>query len=162
MDWQPYIRASWELVLEGEGRAEIQLPRRLEAYLVHLLARSFRSTRIPPDIICLEFESARQQDDFLRIGDACLLVDAWDIRRARLVSSDYYEQMGQMAYQMAALRVRPTDRDCEVLARCFPQLSRVLRGVHPEAWARGRAIAESNMGDSTEGLDLSDVSPLLC
>lgn len=105
---------------------------------MHLLARSFRSTRIPPEIICLEFERARFQEDFQRIGDSCLFVEAWDIRRARLVNDQYYEQLGQMAYQMAARRVRPADDQYEGLARAFPILSRVLRGSIPMP---GREVA---------------------
>lgn len=58
MDWQPYIKASWNLVMEAEGRTEVNLQDDLEAYLVHMMARNFRNSKMPPDIICLEFPKA--------------------------------------------------------------------------------------------------------
>ena len=129
MDWQPYIKASWDMVMAAEGRSQTQLDQELEAYLVHMMARNFRNAGIPPDIVCIEFGKARHADDYRQIGDACLFVDAWRIRRARLVAEDYYERMGQIAYGHAALATRPVDVLFDRLAREFKALSRVLRGV---------------------------------
>jgi len=53
MDWQPYIKASWELVVQAEGRTKVMLDNDLEAYLVHMMARNFRNLRLPPELICL-------------------------------------------------------------------------------------------------------------
>ena len=107
MNWQPYIRASWEIVMECESRSRVHLDDELEAYLVYMVARNFRNRDFPPDVICLEFNKARTRDDFRQIGDSCLFVDAWDIRRAKLVGRDYYEKMGQSAYTYAASAARP-------------------------------------------------------
>lgn len=129
MHWQPYIKASWELVLQAEGKAEVTLDDSLEAYLVHMMARNFRNPNLPPEIICLEFPAARTPEDFRQIGDSCLFVDAWRVRKARLVSSDYYQNLGRIAYASAALASRPIDEMFEQVAQAFPMLSRVLRGV---------------------------------
>ena len=143
VDWQPFIKASWELVVQAEGRTEVVLEDDLEAYLVHLMARNFRNTRLPPEIICLEFPQAKTPEDFRQIGDSCLFIDAWDVRRARLVSRDYYERMGQLAYGSAALASRPREPFFERVAREFSVLSRVLRGVYRLGYDRGVCNATS-------------------
>ena len=131
MNWQPYIRASWEIVMECEQRSQLFLDEELEAYLVHMMARYFRKHDFPPEIVCLEFTRARTSEDFRQIGDSCLFVDAWDIRRAKLVGHDYYEKMGQTAYACAASAARPMDQLLNRIAREFSLLSRVLRVVNP-------------------------------
>jgi hypothetical protein len=133
MNWQPYIKASWDLVMEAEGRTEVYLQDDLEAYLVHMMARNFRNPNMPPDIICLSFPQARTPEDFRQIGDDCLFVDAWDVRRARLVNRDYYQRMGQIAYSSAAIASRPINELYERVAKEFSLLSQVLRGVRDRA-----------------------------
>jgi hypothetical protein len=129
MDWQPYIKASWEMVMDAEGRTQTHLGSELEAYLVQMMARNFRNKGMPPDIICLELAQARHATDFRNIGDSCLFVDAWRIKPARLVSKDYYLKMGQIAYGYAAHSSRPVNRLFEQLSREFSNLSRVLAEV---------------------------------
>ncbi len=129
MDWQPYIKASWEMVMAAEGKTQIVLEDELEAYLVQMMARNFRNKDMPPDIVCLELGKARNSQDFRHIGDSCLFVDAWRIRPARLVSRDYYLKMGKIAYGCAALTSRPVDTLFEKLSKEFAALSRVLAGV---------------------------------
>ena len=131
MNWQPYIRASWEIVMECESRSQLFLDEELEAYLVHMMARNFRQRNFPPEIVCLEFSRARTSNDFRQIGDSCLMVYAWDIRRAKLVGRDYYEKLGQAAYVYAASATRPMDQLLHRIAREFGLLSRVLRGAKP-------------------------------
>ena len=71
MNWQPYIRASWEIVMECESRSQLFLDEELEAYLVQMMARNFRNKDMPPDIVCLELAQARDATDFRNIGDSC-------------------------------------------------------------------------------------------
>jgi len=129
MDWQPYIKASWEMVMAAEGKTQTILDEELEAYLVQMMARNFRNKDMPPDIVCLELGKARYSEDFRNIGDSCLFVDAWRIRPARLVAKDYYLKIGQVAYGYAALTSRPVDAVFERLSKEFTALSRVLAGV---------------------------------
>ena len=88
----------------------------------------FRSD-MPPDIVCLELAQARDATDFRNIGDSCLFVDAWRIKPARLVSKDYYQRMGQIAYGYAATASRPFDALFDRLGQEFKSLSKVLTGV---------------------------------
>jgi hypothetical protein len=129
---QPYIRASWEIIMECESRSRVNLDEELEAYLVYMVARNFRNGDFPPDVICLEFHKACTRDDFRQIGDSCLFVDAWDVNRARLVNDNYYEQLGQAAYAYAATASRPIEELFNRIAREFTLLSRVLAGVKPQ------------------------------
>ena len=129
MDWQPYLKASWEIVMAAEGKTQTMLDEELEAYLVQMMARNFRNKDMPPDIICLELARARHSQDYRNIGDGCLFVDAWKIRPARLVAKDYYRNMGQTAYGYAALTSRPADALFQKLSKNFMSLSRVLAGV---------------------------------
>lgn len=129
MDWQPYIKASWEMVMAAEGKTQTYLDQELEAYLVQMMARNFRNKDIPPEIVCLELAKAKHADDYRNIGDGCLFVDAWKIRPARLVSNDYYRRIGQIAYGYAALASKPVDGLFEKLSREFRALSLVLSGV---------------------------------
>lgn len=131
MNWQPYLKASWELVMESEGKSQVFLDQELEAYLVHMIARNFRNHQFPPDIVCLEFSRAKTRDDFRQIGDSCLFVDAWDVKRTRLVEKSYYAQMGQIAYSYAAVATRPVEEFFDVVAREFGTLSKVLRQLKP-------------------------------
>lgn len=129
MNWQPYLRASWEMVMESEGKTQVFLEEELESYLVHMMARNFRNNDFPPNIICLEFARAKNKDDYRYIGDSCLFVDAWNIKRAKLVERDYYEKMGQIAYRSAAIASRPIDQLFQKIAENFSMLSQVLRGA---------------------------------
>jgi hypothetical protein len=129
MDWQPYIKASWEMVMAAEGQTQTYLDQELEAYLVQMMARNFRNKDMPPEIVCLELAKARHAHDYRHIGDCCLFVDAWKIRPARLVSKDYYRRIGQIAYGHAALASKPVDVLFEKLSQEFRALSLVLSGV---------------------------------
>lgn len=115
--------------MESEGRTKVYLREEIESYLVHMMARTFTDPSIPPDIIALEFANAKTKGDYQRIGDSCLFIDAWDIKRAKLVSRSYYKEMGQIAYSSASLKDRPADQLLESVAQNFAFLSRVLRGV---------------------------------
>jgi hypothetical protein len=129
VDWQPYIKASWDLVMAAQGKTRIVLDEELESYLVQMMARNFRNHRLPPDILCLELTKARRAEDYRHIGDSCLFVDAWNIKRARLVSRDYYQRLGEIAYGHAALASKPFDTFLDRLGREFKLLSQVLSGV---------------------------------
>jgi hypothetical protein len=74
----------------------------------------------------------RARDDFRQIGDSCLIVDAWDVRRARLTSQYCYEKLGQAAYAYAAMATRPIEELFQRIAREFSCLSRVLTGIKPQ------------------------------
>ena len=127
--WEPYIKASWDLVIESQGRTKINLRDDMQAYLVHMMARTMTDTSIPPDIICLEFLNAKTLEDYRRIGDSCLFIDAWDVKRARLVASDYYENLGKIAYEYASTKNTIMSALYEDVSKNFSFLSMVLRHV---------------------------------
>lgn len=127
MDWSPYIKASWQLVMDSEGRTQIHLCEKLESYLVHMMARTMVDPGIPPDIICLEMAKAKTQEDYRRIGDSCLIIDAWNIGKSKMVSNNYYQDMGKIAYSYASIRSRPVNELFDEVSKNFHFLSKVLR-----------------------------------
>lgn len=127
--WGPYIKASWDLVVESQGKTKINLNEDMQSYLVHMMARTMTDTSIPPDVICLEFLNAKTLEDYRRIGDSCLFIDAWDVKRARLVATDYYENMGKIAYSYASTKNQIMSALYEDVSKNFSFLSMVLRHV---------------------------------
>jgi hypothetical protein len=71
------------------------------------------------------------RDDFRKMGNIRLIVDAWDVRRARLTSQDCCEKLGQAAYTYAAMATRLIEELFQRIARDFPRLSKVLTGIKP-------------------------------
>ena len=115
--------------MESEGKINLVLKEEIEAYLVHMMARTFTDHLFPSDVIALAFANAKTKGDYQRIGDSCLFIDAWDVNRAKLVDKDYYQNMGQIAYSVASLKDRPADQLLDSVAQNFAFLSMVLRAV---------------------------------
>jgi hypothetical protein len=94
-----------------------------EAYVVHLMARNFERTDIGEQTIAirlLENFHQRNKKEYALIGDECLLIQSFPLKRRRWPSEDYYVSMGQMAYYMA---------DNETMKESFIDASRVLSGI---------------------------------
>jgi hypothetical protein len=106
--WHEYIRSSYDLVIEAEGKSSIFLNEDLESYLVRLLAKWFDRNDIPPDTpVALMLMTAMQntkESDLAEVADVCLFYDSFKIRQARWPSQTYYKDMGTMAYGMAYVK----------------------------------------------------------
>lgn len=133
--WQPYVRASWELVMEAQGQSQTYLEPDVEAFLVHSMARSFDKASIWDQPIAVKMLSAQQlpnsqKKPVLReVGEECLFIDAWQIRQPRWPSPRYFQDMGEIAFGMASLSTRPADILLEMASTHFQLMSRVLRQV---------------------------------
>lgn len=133
--WQSYIRASWELVMEAEGRVQDFLESDVEAFLVHTMARNFENTRIWEDPVAITMLQARQasrsqrKETMQKIGEECLFIDAWQLKQRRWPSPTYFRDMGSMAFGYAAISTRPPDELLDQVGTQFGRLSRVLRTV---------------------------------
>jgi hypothetical protein len=102
--WFDYVKSCYDLVLEAEGRANIILDHEVEAYVVHLMANNFERTDIGTKAIAIELMSAMQQHDqehYRLVGDECLIIHSYPLKRNRWPSSTYYQDMGQIAYGFA-------------------------------------------------------------
>lgn len=105
--WQEYIRSSYELVLEAEGKTQTFLNEDTESYLVRLLAKWFDRADIPPEtpvaiLMMTAMQSSRDRDQhFANVADICLFYDSFKIKQHRWPTVNYYKDMGTTAYGMA-------------------------------------------------------------
>lgn len=121
--WLEYVKVCYDLVLASERDTQVILPHNTEAYVVHLMARNFERTDIGESAIAiqmLENFHRRDREEYGRIGDECLLIQSFPLKRRRWPSENYYVDMGKMAYYMA---------DNEPMSDEFLRASRVLSGV---------------------------------
>ena len=128
--WQDYVRSSYEMVLEAEGKSATYLNQDVESYLVHLLARWFDKNDVPPDtpvaiLLMTAMQAPREKDRQLaKVADVCLFYDSFKIKQRRWPSINYYKDMGTIAYGMAYTASR--DNVYEQLENNFSICSKVL------------------------------------
>ena len=133
--WQSYIRASWELVLEAEGRSHEYLDEGIESFLVHTMARNFENLSLwekPIGVTMLEAKhmpGQKRKETMRRVGEECLIIDAWQLKQRRWPTPTYFREMGSMAFGFAAISTRPPDDLLDQVGNNFGRLSRVLRTV---------------------------------
>lgn len=121
--WLEYVKVCYDLVLASERDTQVILPHNTEAYVVHLMARNFERSDIGESAVAiqmLENFHRRDREEYGRIGDECLLIQSFPLKRRRWPSETYYVDMGKMAYYMA---------DNESMSDEFINASRVLSGV---------------------------------
>ena len=105
--WQEYIRSSYELVLEAEGKSQTYLNDDIESYLVRLMAKWFDRNDIPPEtpvaiLMMTAMQTPRERDRHLaEVADICLFYDSFKIKQRRWPTANYYKDMGTTAYGMA-------------------------------------------------------------
>jgi len=96
-----YIRSCYDLVVETEGKINVILEHEIEAYVVHLMASNFTRTDIGTKIIAIELLTAVQNKDkngYKLIGDECLLIHSFPVKKQKWPSPTYYQDMGMIAY----------------------------------------------------------------
>jgi hypothetical protein len=128
--WLDYVKSCYDLVLEGEGDTNLILEHEVEAYVVHLMANNFERTDIGTEAIAIKMMEAvgtGRRQDFLKVGDECLLIHSYPLKRGRWPSPTYYHDMGVAAYgRINHMMERHFDRAGRVLNAVF-QKSNLLR-----------------------------------
>ena len=133
--WQDYVRSSYELVLEAEGKSQTFLNEEIESYLVRLMAKWFDKADIPPDtpvaiLMMTAMQSSRERDKQLaNVADICLFYDSFKIKQRRWPTLSYYKDMGITAYGMAY--VTSNDDLYNQLEVNFTTCSKVLSQIKP-------------------------------
>lgn len=143
--------ALWqELIREGEQRRHLALGEDLQSYLVFALMRHLGDADMAGRIMALEFLRAQerpQSPSRLRdVGDRCLLIAGLfpRLHRRRLVSTQYYIDLGRGAYASAADRSPHCERSLfAALAEAFRSLVEVLSAVRAPALAPALALSET-------------------
>lgn len=131
--WHEYVKSSYELVLEAEGKSHIFLNQDIESYLVHLMARWFDRNDIPPDtpvaVLLMTAMQNRNKKLLAETADVCLFYNGFRIKQAKWPSANYYKDMGMMAYGMAYLASQ--DSVYHQLEENFAICSKVLHSIKP-------------------------------
>lgn len=102
MSWNDFVKASYDLVIESEGLTKVYLADEVESYVVHLLAKNFVGLKVSEEAIAIQILSGK---DYQRIGDECLMINSYPIKRRKWPSNTYYRDMGTIAYGMANLAI---------------------------------------------------------
>lgn len=131
--WSEYVRAGWELVVEAQGASQLHLDTDMEAFLVHVVARTIERTDIWNEPIAIKLMTAQnlpkyQKQSALRtIGEECLFIDAWQIRQPKWPGPRYFHDMGVIAFGYASIASNPADDLLDAAAANFSTVSKVLR-----------------------------------
>ncbi len=102
--WLDYVKSCYDLVIESEKNTSIHLAHEIEAYIVHLMARSFERVDIgvnPVAIKMLEAVESLNEHQLLNIADECLLIHSYPLKRHRWPCDTYYMDIGTTAYGLA-------------------------------------------------------------
>ena len=133
--WMTYVKASYEVIMVAEERANVNLEHEVEAYVVHTFARYMEQPNIPTDAIAIKLMSATSESGELRkqhlqqIAEECLLIDGLELNSRRWPSKNYYSDMGRIALEHRAWSERPPELFYERVASQFDLLSKVLHCV---------------------------------
>lgn len=135
-DWQHYVKASYEMVVIAEPNVQPELDETLESYVVHLLARNFREHSFgekPVAITLMESMSLpgyQKRQSMAMLGDECLFIAGFEMKKRRWPSNSYYHDVGAMAYGYAAFAIPPPDPLYSHLENNFNLLGKVIRQIN--------------------------------
>jgi hypothetical protein len=133
--WMTYVKAAYEVILEAEGRASVNLEHEVEAFVVHTFARYMEQPHIPTDAIAIKMMTSVNETGELRkqhlqeIAQECMLIDGLELNSRRWPSKTYYSDMGKLALEHRAWTDRPPELFYERLAYEFGNISKVLHKV---------------------------------
>lgn len=133
--WMEYVKASYEVIMVAEERANVNLEHEVEAFVVHTFARYMEQPNIPTDAIAIKMMQAtnksgiQRKQEFQQIAEECLLIDGLELNSRRWPSKRYYSDMGKIALEHRAYSERPPELLYEKIASEFDILSRVLNSI---------------------------------
>lgn len=107
--------------MESEG-ATVVLEHDVEVYIVHMMAKYFDCPTIGERamaIAMMEAMQTRNREKYLSVGDECLLIHSYPLKKQRWPSDTYYQDLGTTAYGMAG----------HIMERHFVPASRVITGI---------------------------------
>jgi hypothetical protein len=134
-DWQHYVRASYDIVSHFEKDVKPELDQTLESYLVHFLARNFTNSDVGQKPVAISLMESMQLDGFRKkqamaeVGDECLFIYGFEVKKRKWPTDKYYKDMGTMAYGYASIAIRPQDTLYMHLEENFTLMSKVLRNI---------------------------------
>lgn len=133
--WQSYVKAGWELVVEAQGASQITLHPDVECFLVHTIARTFEKTDLWDQPIASKLLTAQglfgshKQGVMRTIGEECLFIDSWELKQRKWPTTDYFANLGSIAFGIASNIGRPPDELLGLASTNFNTMSKVLKNV---------------------------------
>jgi hypothetical protein len=130
-----YVKYSYELILEAEVKANINLEHEVEAFVVHTFAKFMEQPNIPSDAIAIKMLSSANETGEIRkqhlqeIAQECMLIDGLELNIRRWPSKSYFIDMGRLALEQRAWIHRPPELFYERLAYDFTNISKILHEV---------------------------------
>ena len=130
-----YVKYSYELILEAEVKANINLEHEVEAFVVHTFAKFMEQPNIPTDAIAIKMLSSPNETGEIRkqhlqeIAQECMLIDGLELNSRRWPSKSYFIDMGRLALEQRAWIHRPPELFYERLAYDFTNISKILHEV---------------------------------
>jgi hypothetical protein len=134
-DWQHYVKASYEMVVIAEPNVHPELDETLESYVVHLLARNFRTHSFGDKPVAISLMESMSLPGFQKkqamsiIGDECLFIHGFEMKKKRWPTNTYYHEMGTLAYGYASVAIPPDDPLYSHLENNFQLLGKVIRQI---------------------------------
>lgn len=141
--WMTYVKHSYDIIMEAEQRALVNLEHELEAYLVHTFARYMERPYIAQEPVALQLMNSMQKTGELRrqhlerVAEECLLIFGLELGKSKWPTKTYYQEMGQLALEYRAYSPRPPDPFYERVAQHFGLLSSVLNNLSTKEFALG-------------------------
>ena len=138
INWQDYVRASYDIVIYAEPNVQPKLDETLESYLVHMLARNFLGHSFGEKPVAISFlESSslpgyQKKQAMSSLGDECLYISGFGLKKNKWPSKTYYSNMGSMAYGYAAISLLPMDPLYSHLENNFTLLEKVIQQISKE------------------------------
>ena len=130
-----YVKASYEVILYGEGKAGINLDHEIEAFVVHTFARYMENPNIPSDAIAIQLMSSLNKTGEIRkqhlqkVAEECILIDGLELNSRRWPSQNYFVDMGKVALGYRAYAERPPELFYEQVAKNMNNISKVLHRI---------------------------------
>jgi hypothetical protein len=134
-----YRKASYELVMLGECKANVNLPHEIEAYVVHAFAKYMEQPTLVADsingTIAIKMLQAVNKSGELRkqelenVAQECMLIDGLKLHQSRWLSSGYYRDMGILALEHRTYSTRPPETFYIDIAKHFGLITTVLKQI---------------------------------
>lgn len=133
--WMDYVKASYDVILYGEGKAGINLEHEVEAFVVHTFARYMENPHIPTDAIAIQLMESLNKTGEIRkqnlqkVAEECILIDGLGLNSRRWPSQNYFVDMGKVALGYRAYAERPPELFYETVAKNMNNISKVLHRI---------------------------------
>ena len=134
-NWSEYLKASYQIVAIAERNVQPVLDATLESYLANMLSSHFRDHSFGEKPVAISLMEAmslpgfQKKQSMVAVGDECLFVWGFGIKKNKWPSKNYYFDMGRISYGNAAIAIQPDDPLYYHLEQNFAIMGKVLNQI---------------------------------